>query len=184
MPGPAPQTRESVTFLTDSAERTRRLAAALGRAIHGDGYAPAKAGLFLSLLGDLGAGKTVFASGLLEGLGVPPSTPVTSPTFTFAKAYRGRVPVHHVDAYLVRGRGDLEASGFHEMGGNGGVVAVEWGERIVDSLPVDRLEVELTVERDDEREAGTDRRRISVRATGPASAAVLARFAREMERGA
>jgi tRNA threonylcarbamoyladenosine biosynthesis protein TsaE len=98
------------------------------------------------LLGDLGAGKTVLAGGIATGLGVPATSPVVSPTFTFARGYRGRVPMFHLDAYLVRSSGDLEASGWEELGGEGRVTVVEWGDRIADALPKDRLEVTLTAD--------------------------------------
>ncbi len=181
MAGPV-AVRESITVVTRSPRETRRVAAALGRAVepvpHG--------GLVVSLVGDLGAGKTVFAGGLLEGLGVPAGTAVTSPTFTFAKGYRGRVPVHHVDAYMVRGPADLEASGFFELGQdlgrNGGVIAVEWGDRIAGSLPADRLEVEVDVV-EATAASPSETRRIAIRALGPATAVILARFGRELERG-
>jgi len=50
------------------------------------------------LVGPLGAGKTVFARGIASGLGVEPSA-VSSPTFTLAREYAGRVPVYHLDLY-------------------------------------------------------------------------------------
>ena len=164
------------THVTHSPEETRRLAQSLGRAAD----PLPRGGLTISLLGDLGAGKTTFAQGLLAGLGVPPETPVVSPTFTFARAYLGRVPVHHVDAYLVRDLLALEASGFEEMGGEGRVTVVEWGDRIAKALPMDRLEVELSSVAPLVADAATSRavvssRRIEWRALGPVSAGVLAR---------
>ena len=126
--------------VSDSPACTRDVAEALGRAID----PVPRGGLVVVLLGDLGAGKTVFASGLARGLGVPASTPVTSPTFTVAKAYRGRVPLHHVDAFHVRSLAELEAAGLEEMGGDGRVTCVEWGDRVPAAWPADRLEVSLT----------------------------------------
>jgi tRNA threonylcarbamoyladenosine biosynthesis protein TsaE len=152
-------------FLSRSPDETRRFAEALGRALDPG----PRAGAVVSLAGDLGAGKTVFAQGLLAGLGVPAGIPVASPTFVFARAYRGRVPVHHVDAYHVRGRGDLEASGFEEMVGEGRVSVVEWGDRIAEALPVDRIDVEIVP-------TGETERAIEATARGPASARVLARL--------
>ena len=128
------------TGISTSPAATRRIAAALASAME----PVPRAGLFVILLGDLGAGKTVFAGGLFHALGVPAAIPVVSPTFTVARGYRGRVPIHHVDAYHVRSLADLEAAGFEEMGGEGRVTCVEWGDRIVDALPADRLEVTLS----------------------------------------
>jgi tRNA threonylcarbamoyladenosine biosynthesis protein TsaE len=159
--------RDAWTTVTRSADETRRLAAALGRAVD----PVPRGGLTVALLGDLGAGKTTFAQGLLEGLGVPPGTAVVSPTFTFARAYLGRMPVHHVDAYHVRDLASLEASGFEEMGGEGRVTVVEWADRIARALPSDRIEVDLSGEPGPD--ASPQARRVEVRARGPASARVL-----------
>jgi tRNA threonylcarbamoyladenosine biosynthesis protein TsaE len=137
----------------------------------------------VSLHGDLGAGKTVLATGIARGLGVPESVPVTSPTFTFARAYRGRATVHHLDAYMVRGLPELEAAGFSDLGGTGTVVVVEWGERIEGALPADRLEVTLEPVPDPaasgDGEAGTapPPRRVRVSARGPRAREALARLA-------
>jgi tRNA threonylcarbamoyl adenosine modification protein YjeE len=134
------------------------------------------------LLGDLGAGKTVFVSGMARGLGVPRETPVTSPTFTVAKAYRGRVPLHHVDAYMVRSLADLEAAGLEEMGGDGRVTCVEWGDRVPAAWPADRLEVTLTPLAAPSAPTSTvdatfaePPRRIEIRATGRQAERVLDR---------
>ena len=54
-------------------------------------------GDLLLLVGDLGAGKTTFAQGFALALGI--EEPVTSPTFTLARTYPGRLRMHHVDVY-------------------------------------------------------------------------------------
>ena len=103
-----------------------------------------------------------------------------------ARAYRGRVPIHHLDAYHLHGRAELEAAGFEEMGGNGRVTCVEWGDRIEDALPPDRLEVSILtlppapdampVPPTGTEEPPVAVRRITIRALGKASARILARF--------
>ena len=163
-----------VVVRSRSAAESRRIGEALGRAID----PVPRAGFLVVLLGDLGAGKTTFAGGLLRGLGVPADVPVVSPTFTVARAYRGRVPVHHVDAYMVRRTADLEAAGFEIMGGDGEVTCVEWGDRVADALPPDRLEVTLTPEADPLAPPMEPPRRLELTATGSRSARVLERFAR------
>ncbi|MFO0933868.1 MAG: tRNA (adenosine(37)-N6)-threonylcarbamoyltransferase complex ATPase subunit type 1 TsaE [Planctomycetota bacterium] len=122
---------------------SRAATVALGRALGASIEPLPRGGFVVVLLGDLGAGKTVFAGGIAAGLGVPATSPVVSPTFTFARGYRGRVPMFHLDAYLVRSAGDLEASGYEELGGEGRVTVVEWGDRIASALPADRLEVTI-----------------------------------------
>ena len=68
----------TLVFETDSPDATRRLARALGEVLE----PVPRAGLTVVLVGDLGAGKTVFVGGLCRGLGVPETTAVVSPTFT------------------------------------------------------------------------------------------------------
>ena len=172
----------TLVFETDSPDATRRLARALGEVLE----PVPRAGLTVVLVGDLGAGKTVFVGGLCRGLGVPETTAVVSPTFTVARAYRGRAPIHHLDAYHLRGRADLEAAGFEEMGGNGRVTCVEWGDRIADALPADRLEVSISTLPPDPvppppastpGEASPEpRRRIAIRALGTVSGRALERL--------
>jgi|GEM_PF-2261780 len=175
----------------------RATTVAVGRAL-GAALEPLPRGGFVVVLtGDLGAGKTVFAAGIALGLGVPSSSPVVSPTFTFARGYRGRVPFFHLDAYLLRTPGDLEASGYEELGGDGRVTVVEWGERIATALPADRLEVTLTPEIPDASAAlpdvpadpaaaaeGPGGRRIELRAHGPGAARALVRARPALERAA
>ena len=159
------------TQVTSSPDATRRLAAALARAVE----PLPRGGLTISLVGDLGAGKTTFAQGLIRGLGVPPETAVVSPTFTFARSYLGRVPIHHVDAYHVRDLASLEASGFEEMCGDGRVTVVEWGDRIARALPSDRIEILFSPSPSSAEDAASSRR-IEICALGPASARLLARL--------
>ncbi|HEU4401455.1 MAG TPA: tRNA (adenosine(37)-N6)-threonylcarbamoyltransferase complex ATPase subunit type 1 TsaE [Candidatus Polarisedimenticolia bacterium] len=94
------------------------------------------------LLGNLGMGKTVFARGLAEGLGVDPEQ-VRSPTFTLINPYRGRIPVHHVDLYRIDAPGDLDELGLEEILGGDGVVIVEWAERLGPYQPKRPMSVRL-----------------------------------------
>ena len=56
-------------------------------------------GTLVSLVGNLGAGKTHLIKGIAEGLEVPDVEDVTSPTFTLIKEYQGRLPIYHMDLY-------------------------------------------------------------------------------------
>ena len=96
------------------------LAAALARA--------ADDGAFVTLAGDLGAGKTTFVRGLLDALGV--AGPVRSPTYTLVESYRAHERVvHHLDWYRLGGEDDLEGLGFRELLGGRQWVLAEWPER-------------------------------------------------------
>ena len=84
------------------------------------------------LIGNLGAGKTTLAKGILEGLGVAELDDVTSPTFTLIQEYRGgRLPLLHVDLYRLDDPREVDDLGLEELG-SGTVVAIEWAEKLPD----------------------------------------------------
>jgi tRNA threonylcarbamoyladenosine biosynthesis protein TsaE len=98
-------------------------------------------GDLLTLSGELGAGKTVFAQGVGAGLGV--EEPVNSPTFALVHEYSGRLPYWHLDVYRLGGAEELIDLSWQELLNGGGVVLVEWPERIQEALPEQRLEIRL-----------------------------------------
>ncbi|MBI4464668.1 MAG: tRNA (adenosine(37)-N6)-threonylcarbamoyltransferase complex ATPase subunit type 1 TsaE [Acidobacteria bacterium] len=86
------------------------------------------------LIGELGAGKTTLAKGLIAGLGVASEDDVTSPTFTLIHEY-GSVEgqglrVYHVDLYRIETPRELETLGLEDLLTERAVVIVEWGERL------------------------------------------------------
>jgi tRNA threonylcarbamoyladenosine biosynthesis protein TsaE len=148
-----------------SPEATRAAARELAEEI-GEG------GATLALVGALGAGKTVFAKGVAEGLGVPAAL-LASPTFTIAHelpAARGLLLVH-ADLFRIGDAAELEAAGFEDWLAPGVVLVVEWADRLPEELPPDHLEVRFLREPDRPAE-----RRLEARAHGPASAALLSRW--------
>ncbi len=98
-------------------------------------------GDFISLHGELGAGKTRFAQGVAYGLGVSRETPVTSPTYTLLNIYPTRVPLYHFDLYRLASDADAYDAGFDEYFYGNGVSLVEWPQRLVSLLPASRLEI-------------------------------------------
>lgn len=109
------------------------------------------AGDVVELDGDLGAGKTLLTKGIAVGLGV--DEPVTSPTFAIVQEYAGRLPVFHLDAYRLSSPAELVGVGFDDIVDAGGVVVIEWGERVAPALPERRLVVRLRAgDGDDARE--------------------------------
>ncbi|CAN5518271.1 tRNA (adenosine(37)-N6)-threonylcarbamoyltransferase complex ATPase subunit type 1 TsaE [soil metagenome] len=88
----------------------------------------------VALVGDLGAGKTHFVKGLLQG--VAGTEEVTSPTFTLVHEYRsGRLPVFHFDFYRLGRSSEIEEIGFDEYLEEGGITVVEWAERFPQAFP-------------------------------------------------
>lgn len=121
----------------NSPQETRRLGKRVGQL--------AEAGLVIILTGELGSGKTVFVQGLGRGLEIPPDEYITSPTFTLINCYPGRRPLYHVDLYRLDGIEDTEDIGLEELLEGDGVVAIEWGERLKEHLPPQRLEIHITI---------------------------------------
>ena len=95
----------------------------------------------VALYGGLGAGKTCFTQGLVEGLGV--ATRATSPTFVMVNEYRGRLPVHHVDAYRTNSLTELVDLGLLDLLGGDGVTIVEWADRAEPLLPARAIRVRI-----------------------------------------
>ncbi len=98
----------------------------------------------IALTGPLGAGKTYLAKGIAAGLQVNDTQVVNSPTFVLVNEYRGRLHMYHVDSYRLADSAELAALGFEDMCDAGGLVVVEWADKIQDLLPADSLSIELT----------------------------------------
>lgn len=101
-----------------------------------------RAGDLVFLHGDLGAGKTTLARGLVRWLADAPDADVPSPTFTLVQPYETEPPVLHADLYRVADPAELDELGLDE-GLETGVVLVEWPERGAAALPEPALDVRL-----------------------------------------
>ncbi len=74
--------------------------------------------------GDLGAGKTTLIRGACRSLGV--EGPITSPTFTIGRRYRGRLPVSHLDLYRLGGLEGEDPALFDDYLDSVSVAFIEW----------------------------------------------------------
>jgi tRNA threonylcarbamoyladenosine biosynthesis protein TsaE len=125
----------SLDFISHAPEQTVRLGVRLGeRLLPGD---------VLCLSGELGSGKTTFASGVGRGWGA--LEPVTSPTFVLVHEYQradGR-RLFHLDCYRLRSGAEALALGFEDLLDSGGAMLIEWPAHILEVLPPERLTLTL-----------------------------------------
>ena len=134
---------------TFRAEETFALGKKIGEAI--------RPGTIISLVGDLGVGKTVFTQGVAKGLGI--HEPVNSPTFTIMQVYEnGRLPFYHFDVYRIGDAEEMDEIGYEDCFYGEGVCLVEWPERIGEILPEEAVRVRI----EKDLEKALDYRRITI----------------------
>ncbi len=136
---------------TESVEETMNLGRKLGSII--------EKGSTVCLTGDLGTGKTHFAKGFAEGLGIEDN--ITSPTFTIVNEYyEGRLPFYHFDVYRVNDVEEILQVGFEEYVYGQGVTLIEWADMIETILPDELIHVKI------EKTERPDERKITIRSFG------------------
>ena len=114
-------------------------------------------GDIILLDGDLGAGKTVFAKGLGQGLGIEET--ISSPTFTIVQVYdTGRIPLYHFDVYRIAGIEEMDDIGYEDYFFGDGVCLVEWAGLVKEIIPEGCIKV--TIEKDLQK--GFDYRHIDI----------------------
>ena len=139
---------KSRIFHTNSEEET----IALGEKIAAE--LPAHA--VVLLIGNLGAGKTTLAKGIVQGLGAARPEDVSSPTFTLIHEYSPSVV--HIDLYRLDRPEQVATLGLDEIFERPAVVLIEWGEKFLELMPRDRIEIRL-------RTLGENSRRIELQST-------------------
>jgi tRNA threonylcarbamoyladenosine biosynthesis protein TsaE len=105
-----------------------------------------RGGEVIELVGDIGAGKTTFAKGIAQALGV--SGEVNSPSFTIMKEYQGKIGgramwLKHYDFYRLDDAGLMRDELVDSLGREDVVTVVEWAKDVSGVLPDSRLKVEI-----------------------------------------
>ncbi len=112
---------------TRSPGETETLGTHLGRRLsQGDG---------LALVGELGAGKTLFARGVARGLGVEGAEEVSSPSYLLMVEYPGPVPFFHFDGYFAAKEESFLQEGGQVLLEGEGVALVEWADKLEAWIP-------------------------------------------------
>lgn len=125
-------------IISTSPEQTKRLGTRLGKLL--------RPGDVICLSGDMGAGKTVFSSGIGEGWGA--DIPLTSPTYNLVHEHHRKADkqrLYHLDCYRLSGVEEVDTIGLDDILDGDGIVIFEWAERIEDSLPEHYLWVDVKV---------------------------------------
>lgn len=94
------------------------------------------------LSGALGAGKTVLAKGIADGLGINKND-VVSPTFVLLRVYQGKHLLQHFDFYRIKTVQDLFALGYQEYLYSDAITLIEWPQRLKFLLPKEFLKIKL-----------------------------------------
>jgi tRNA threonylcarbamoyladenosine biosynthesis protein TsaE len=104
------------------------------------------------LIGNLGAGKTTLAKGIVRGRGAAEHDDVSSPTFTLIHEYGPDGDVYHIDLYRLEEARQVATLGLEEIFDRDALVLIEWGERFPDLMPAGRTEIYIRTPGNDERE--------------------------------
>lgn len=124
--------RNRIETILDSAEATQAFARQFAKSLSSNDL--------IALHGDLGAGKTTFIQGLVQGFGEDASM-VQSPTFVYLHLYPTSIPIYHFDLYRISSPNDFLAMGFDEYFEKDGITAIEWPERIASILPAHAIHI-------------------------------------------
>jgi tRNA threonylcarbamoyladenosine biosynthesis protein TsaE len=130
------------TFTSASPDETQKIGREFG--------ANLRQGAVVALVGQLGAGKTQFVKGMVDGVGARGE--VTSPTFTLIHEYTdGRFPVYHFDFFRIEDRQSAERLGLDEYFFGDGVSVIEWADKFRDVIPAGALWISFETKSENER---------------------------------
>ncbi|MFH1593703.1 MAG: tRNA (adenosine(37)-N6)-threonylcarbamoyltransferase complex ATPase subunit type 1 TsaE [Candidatus Omnitrophota bacterium] len=141
-------------YITKSPAETLDLGYRLGKTL--------ARGSVVALIGELGAGKTIFTKGIAKALGVKEYEYVNSASFVIMKEYTDllkrsrRIPLYHFDLYRIKSSHDLETVGCEDLFYGKGVSVVEWADRSPDALPEKHICVKF-------KHLGGDKRAIDIK---------------------
>ncbi|MBQ4338391.1 MAG: tRNA (adenosine(37)-N6)-threonylcarbamoyltransferase complex ATPase subunit type 1 TsaE [Clostridia bacterium] len=121
-------------YKTDSVNSTAVIGERLGAVL--------KEGDIVAMFGDLGAGKTSFVRGVVQGIGINPDI-VSSPTFSLVNEYRGEKTLYHFDMYRINGWDDLYSTGYFDYIDTQSILIIEWSENIESVLPENCIRVSI-----------------------------------------
>lgn len=132
-----------MSILSKNLKETKKIGEKLGRQL--------KRGDVVSLIGELGSGKTCFTQGLMKGLEVK-TRKITSPSFVLINEYKGRLPVYHFDLYRLNNIKEVIDLGYEEYFYGDGVTIIEWADKIEGLLPKGCIRIYLKIIGEKERE--------------------------------
>lgn len=121
-------------YITNSEEETFLLAKKIAKDFKGNEV--------VFLIGELGAGKTVFAKGIASGLGLEDVNQVCSPSFTLVNIYQARWPIYHMDFYRLQEDAEIDDLGWEDFIDQG-VIIVEWAEKMKADIQAIRVHFKI-----------------------------------------
>ena len=124
-------------YTTKNAKETEEVGKALAKMLYESGKKTA----FISLMGEMGVGKTAFTRGFASFFDI---FSVKSPTYTVVNEYKGKASVYHFDMYRIEDEDDLYSIGFDDYLAKEGYCISEWSENILPYLPSDRITVSIS----------------------------------------
>ena len=131
-----------VSLISNSEEETKLCAQRFARQL--------QAGDIVFLKGDLGAGKTTFVKGLVQGFKISPKK-VNSPTFVLMNYYKGKLPIYHFDLYRLDNPKAIETLDFDEYFYGDGISLIEWPQYLGELKPKQYYLVEFQHRSENER---------------------------------